>query len=99
EVAPLAALPCLFERRQDALEAPLEAHLALVLLARPRGLRDVALLARAPEDLRARFLRELVPGRVEVEAVHPADALEEGEVDVREEQRAAARARDEQGAR
>jgi hypothetical protein len=83
----------LLDRRQDAREAPLPLDRAGVLLALPAGLVGEALLARAVQDHLARGLRELLPGRVEVEAVRLGHLLEELEVDRREHQRAARDAR------
>src|SRR6185295_19639627 len=70
----------LLDRGDHAPVLPLPARRALVLLPVPVEFVLEALLARPFEHDLLRALRELLPGRIEVEAVGLGDLLEEREV-------------------
>jgi len=89
-LASAALLLRAIERRQDAAIATLPLHGTLVASAAPAGRIRKALLARAAQDRAPPLLREVLPGRVEIEVVALADPCEELEVRAREEQGAAA---------
>ncbi len=88
-----ARLRGFLDGRQDAAERPHPAHFPCEFLARPSGLGLESLLTTAGEDHALSRARQILPRCVEVETRRSRHLLQEVEVHVWEEQRAARCAR------